>query len=48
MTATATTIKKLEALSANDYSMVLDLIDHLSMSVGGLSDENFFCRLGNI
>ena len=45
MTATAATIKKLEALPEKDYSMVMDLIDHLSMVGGGMSDEALFMQI---
>ncbi len=43
MTTTAATIEKMNSLQANDYSMVMDLIDHLAMA--GASDEALFMQI---
>ena len=40
MTTTAATIEKMNALQASDYSMVIDLIDHLSMAGSHIDDES--------
>ena len=45
MTTTAATIEKLDSLQASDYSMVMDLIDHLSMAGPHMDDEALFMQI---
>ena len=44
-TTTEATIEKLDALQASDYSMVMDLIDHLSMAGPHTDDEALFMEI---
>lgn len=45
MTITAATMEKLDSLQANDYSMVMDLIDHLCMVGPHMDDEALFMQI---